>query len=291
MDLRLLRSFIAVAEEGHVGRAARRLHLAQPPLSRQLQQLGAAIGAPVVERDGRGIRLTAAGRALLPEAKAILAHAETARRRARDAAAGVSGLLRIGYVDSSAFSGTVPDLLRRFRAANPGIEVELFPHRSLEQWPLLRDERIDMGILYWPPEEPGFASVPIETDNLRLVLPTGHPLCRRRRICVADLGDERFISFPSRNSPRYHAAIRAAFQQRGCTFQVRLEAPHELLTLGLVAAGMGPALVVGACAVLHPPGVVFKHVADLDVALLVSACWRKNRAADPVVAAFRRIVS
>ena len=290
MELRLLRAFVTVAEEGHVGRAARRLHIAQPPLSRQLRQLGESIGTPVVERHGRGIRLTPAGAALLPEARAILVQAEHARRCALDTAKGVRGHLRVAYVDSTSFSGVLPRLLRRFRTLNPGVGIDLMPHRSLEQWPLLRDRRTDVGILYWPPGDADLTVRAIATDTMRVALPPGHRLARARRIRVRDLAEEELIAFPRRYSPLYHDRIHEAFRRHGCAMRVRMEAPHELVTLGLVAAGVGPALVIGSYADLRPRGVLLRPVSDLDLTLTVSACWLAERGQEPVIASFARVL-
>lgn len=286
MEPRLLRSFIAVAEEGHVGRAAHRLRIAQPPLSRQMRQLGQQIGAPVLERVGRGIRLTAAGAALLPEARALLAQAEAMRRHAVDAAAGITGRLRLAFVDSAAFSGVLPSILRRFRTAHPGIALDLATQRSIEQVPLLRDGGVDVGVLYWPPDEPSFATHVLERDGVLVALPSGHRLARQPRIRLRDLADERFICFPRWTSPRYHDALQAAFVRQGCRMQIAIEVPQELSELSLVAAGMGPALVAGAFAHLRPRGVVLRPVVDLEVQLTVHACWKASSATDPAVTAF-----
>lgn len=286
MDLRLLASFVAVAEEGHVGRAAIRLRIAQPPLSRQLRQLGEQIGAPVIERNGRGIRLSAAGQALLPEARALLAQAETVRRHAVDAAAGITGRLRLAFVDSAAFSGVLPGILRRFRSTHPGIALDLATHRSVEQVPLLREGRLDLAVVYWPPEEPGFATRELERDQVLVALPSGHRLTRLPRLRVRDLAEEHFICFPRWTSPRYHDALHAGFQRHGLRMRIAIEVPQELSELSLVAAGMGPALVAGAFAYLRPRGVVLRPVVDLDVQLTVHACWKVTAHPHPAVAAF-----
>ena len=205
---------------------------------------------------------------------------------AADAAAGITGRLRLAFVDSAAFSGVLPSVLQRFRAAHPGIVLDLATQRSIEQVPLLGDGRLEIGVLYWPPEEPAFATRVLERDGVLVALPSGHRLARQPRIRLCDLADERFICFPRWTSPCYHDALQAAFIRQGYRMQIAIEVPQELSELSLVAAGLGPALVAGAFAYLRPRGVVLRPVADLDVRLTVHACWKASATADPAITAF-----
>src|ERR687885_395673 len=153
MELRHLRHFVAVAEELHVGRAAARLHIAQPPLSRQIRDLERDVGAPLFARVPRGVALTPAGHAFLPEARLTLAQAERARRTAQRAARGEIGRLRVGFVEAATFSGILPDVLRFFRKHYPDVALELLELSSLQQAEALREGRIDVGLLYSPPPD------------------------------------------------------------------------------------------------------------------------------------------
>src|SRR5919204_4948916 len=153
MELRHLRYFVAVAEELHVGRAAARLHIAQPPLSRQIRDLERDVGAPLFARVPRGVELTPAGHAFLPEARLTLAQAERARRTAQRAARGEIGRLRVGFVEAAIYSGVLPDVLGFFRMHLPDIGLSLFEMDPLQQGEALREGRIDLGILHSPPPD------------------------------------------------------------------------------------------------------------------------------------------
>src|SRR6478752_8337361 len=147
MELRHLRYFVAVAEEMHFGRAAERLRIAQPPLSRQIRDLEREIGAPLFERVPRGVDLTPAGSAFLPEARLTLSQAERAQRTAQRAAKGETGRLRVGFVDAATHSGVLPNVLSFFRMHLPSIGLSLFEMDSMQQTDALREGRIDIGIV------------------------------------------------------------------------------------------------------------------------------------------------
>src|SRR5512132_1074237 len=147
MELRHLRYFVAVAEELPLGRAAERLNIAQPPLSRQIRDLEREVGTPLFERVPRGVELTPAGRAFLPEARLTLAQAERAQRTAQRAARGESGRLRVGFVEAATYSGILPDVLSFFRMHLPSIGLSLLEMDSMQQADALREGRIDIGIV------------------------------------------------------------------------------------------------------------------------------------------------
>src|SRR5918998_2446596 len=151
MELRHLRYFVAVAEELNFGRAAARLHIAQPPLSRQIRDLEREVGAPLFERVPRGVELTPAGKAFLPEARLTLAQAERAQRTAERAARGETGRLRVGFVEAATYSGILPDVLGFFRMHLPNIGLSLFELTSPQQDEALREGRIDLGLLHLAP--------------------------------------------------------------------------------------------------------------------------------------------
>src|SRR6476619_6209369 len=153
MELRHLRYFVAVAEELNFGRAAQRLHIAQPPLSRQIRDLEREVGTPLFERGARGVELTHAGRAFLPEVRLTLAQAERAQRTAQRAARGETGRLRVGFVDAATLSGILPDVLAFFRMHLPSIGLSLFEMDPPQQADALRDGRIDLGIVQSPPAD------------------------------------------------------------------------------------------------------------------------------------------
>src|SRR6476469_5016666 len=147
MELRHLRYFVAVAEELNFGRAAQRLHIAQPPLSRQIRDLEREIGTPLFERGARGVELTHAGRAFLPEVRLTLVQAERAQRTAQRAALGETGRLRVGFVEAATHSGILPDVLGFFRMHLPAIGLSLLEMVSAQQAEALHDSRIDLGLV------------------------------------------------------------------------------------------------------------------------------------------------
>src|SRR5215207_3521737 len=195
MELRHLRYFVAVAEELHFGRAAERLRIAQPPLSRQIRDLEREIGSALFERGSRGVELTPAGLAFLPEARLTLAQAERAQRTAQRAARGETGRLRVGFVEAATFSGILPDVLGFFRMHLPDIGLSLFEMDSLQQAEAFRDGRIDLGILHSPPADADrwLRAESVYSDPLVAALPHTHRLAGRARLALADLAGDSFV--------------------------------------------------------------------------------------------------
>src|SRR3982751_6698386 len=192
MELRHLRYFVAVAEELRCGRAAERLRTAQPPLSRQIRDLERELGTPLFERIPRGVELTPAGRAFLPEARLTLAHAERAQRSAQRAALGETGRLRVGFVEAATHSGILPDVLSFFRVHLPSVGLSLFELDPLEQAEAFRDARIDLGILHSPPldAERWLRAEVIYTEPVVLAVPKTHRLAGRTRFTLGNLAEE-----------------------------------------------------------------------------------------------------
>lgn len=284
MDLHLLGSFVAVAEEQHVGRAAVRLRIAQPALSRRIQQFEHELGVELFIRRGRSLRLSPAGSALLTDARAILSAGERAAQHARDAAGGIAGRLRIGLVEVSAIGGVPSDIIRRFRDGHPAVALDLHPMISYEQWPLLRERRLDLGFLYWAPDEPWVATRKVAADGVLLALPADHPLATRQRIRLRDLAGESFIQMPRWRSPLYHDQVMAATMRGGLHLRVVQEVAQEIGVLGLVASGVGVAIVVASWSNVQPKGVVLREITDLRVPLALWACWRRDDG-DPLLKA------
>src|SRR6266403_5275819 len=148
MELRHLRYFVAVGEEEHYGRAAERLHVAQPALSRQIQDLEKELGFPLFDRLPRGVKLSAAGKQFLSDARRILQEVEEAKLRAERVATGKAGTLRVGFVEALSWHGVVPDSFRRFRRRQPDAELDLQPLRSVEQVKAVRSGRLDAGFIF-----------------------------------------------------------------------------------------------------------------------------------------------
>lgn len=273
MDLRHIRYFLAVAEELHFGRAARRLHIAQPPLSRQIQDLEGELGVSLFVRDRRHVALTPAGEAFREEARRLLADVGEAVERARRAARGEIGRLRIGYVPSVAMT-RFPDILRAYRRRFPRVDLtveEMSPARQVER--LLAD-RLDVGFARGPLLEPALQVQGWWEEPLVVALPRSHPLARRRRLPMSALAREPFIVPARARGPGIHDQVLALCRDAGFSPRVVHEG-SQLDAQLLVAAGVGVAIVPCSHRGLHRAGVVLRALAERPVTQMVMA-WRKT---------------
>ena len=175
MEFRHLRYFLALAEELHFGRAAQRLSISQPPLSLNIQQLEASVGAQLFTRNSRGVQLTAAGQAFVPAARALLAQAGAAAREAREVAQGQAGELQIGFAGTLLYCG-LPQVLQRFQDSHPRLRLVLRELSSSEQLSELVRDRLDVGFVHTPRVPPGFEQVLVASQTLVACLPQAHPL-------------------------------------------------------------------------------------------------------------------
>jgi DNA-binding transcriptional LysR family regulator len=279
MELRHLRYFVAVAEELHFGRAAERLHIAQPPLSRQIRDLERELGTPLFVRGARGVELTPAGRAFLPEARLTIAQAERAQRTALRAAQGETGRLRVGFVDAATHSGILPDVLAFFRMHLPSIGLSLLEMDPPQQADALRDGRIDLGIVQsTPPDADRWLRVEsVYSDPLIAALPRGHRLAgRRSRLTLADLADESFVLFPRSTAPALYDDIIARCRAARFSPRILQEAIGWHTVVSLVSAGVGVAFVPRSLGAQRQPGVVYRPVKDLRTDMQLSAIWKRG---------------
>lgn len=279
MELRHLRYFIAVAELRSVRAASEQLHVTQPAISRQIQDLEDAIGAALFERTPRGLKLTAAGEAYLHEAREILARVDAANRLARQIAAGLRGHLRIGFVENAAWSGIVSAALRTFEQKVPHVSLELQPMNTPEQLDAIAAGRLDGGFCYRvgvPPD--GIAGVPVLEQNVVLAVPESWLLGKAGAVAAAELTGIPFIAFPRRVYPSYYDRLLAACAERGLTLDIRQEATTETAILSLVSAEMGAAIVNAANRERPPARVRFVELQDLSVPLPLEFCFLANGA-------------
>ena len=186
MELRHLRYFVAVGEEQHFGRAAKYLHIAQPALSRQIQDLEREIGFPLFERLPRGVKLSVAGKLFLEDARRILQEVQEAIRRAERVASGKAGTLRVGFVESISWHGVVPESFRRFRQKQPDAELTPVPMLSLAQVEAVRSGRLDAGfIVSMATLGEELDQRPVVQHKIVLAVPKGHPVTRQTRLRIA----------------------------------------------------------------------------------------------------------
>lgn len=244
-ELRQLAQFVAIAEAGSFRAAAERVFVAQPALSVAMRKLEAAVGAPLFTRGRRGVVLTAAGQAFVVEARRCLQHAEQARQGARQAALGEGGTVRLGFVGSAAYR-LLPRLLPGFIARYPGIRLDLVEGTTVSIVPMLRDGRLDAGLIRTPADDTDdLQVVDIERDRLVAVLPRGHALAGRQRLGLATLRDEPFVMFSRSQVPGLRAVVLQACRAAGFNPRTTQDATQIQTVVGLVGSGLGVALVPG----------------------------------------------
>lgn len=275
IETRLLRYFVALAEELHFGRAATRLSISQPPLSVAIKQLEDQVQAQLFERNSKEVRLTSAGEHLLPRARQILSLTLQAAQETTDVARGVRGHLRVGFVGSSLYRG-VPQALEGFQKLHPQVRVDMLELNSAEQIQELQQARLDLGLVHsiQPPED--ISSQMLMEEPFLVALPEGHRFSSRAELDLSELKDERLILFSALVSPIYHQRIYQMCQSRGFAPEIRHEVRHWLSVLSLVSLGQGVAIVPAALQRVGMPRVVFSQfIGDQAVSELL-AVWRRN---------------
>ena len=274
MELRHLRYFTAVAETRHFGRAAQRLHLAQPALSQAIRQLEAELGASLFVRTTRQVDLTPAGEFLLTEARRVLAAVEDGIRGVRRIAEGHRGLVRVAFTGTAAFTA-LPTIARAVREHLPEVALEI--HADLltpAQCAGLVDGSIDLGVLRPPAVGEGLALRLLEVEPLVLAVPTDHRLAAEPVVALADLRTEGFVVYASRDSAVNDVVLRSC-QAAGFTPRREHEAPGTASLLALVAAGLGVAVLPGSARALPLAGVVFRDLADAG-SMELALAWRRD---------------
>lgn len=261
MEFRHLRYFLVLAEELHFGRAARRLAISQPPLSMNIQQLEASVGARLLDRNSKSVQLTPAGRAFVPQARALLDQALQAARLAKDVAEGMAGSLQVGFVGTMLYRG-LPPLLQRFQAQHPRLRVTLRELSSSDQLIELAQDRLDVGFVHTTRVPPGLSQILVSSQPFVACLPAAHPLARQGgALAPAQLRGEPFAMVSRAVSPDYHDRIVALCNDCGFSPDVRYELRHWLSVVSLVAQGMGCAIVPQAMAESALAGAVFLPLA------------------------------
>lgn len=274
MELRHLRYFLTVAETLHFGRAATRLGIAQPPLSRQIHDLEAEIGTPLFHRTPRGVVLTDAGVVFAQKATQILAASEEAMTETRDAGDGRRGRLVIGFVHAVAYS-LLPQILPEFRHRHPNVAIALREITVVDKESALLSEQIDIGIYRPPPQHPEIATLPVHREGFVLALPAMHPLARKRRVPVKALEDERLILFPAlRGDVGLRGTIASFLRQHGVSIKTVEEVRTIQTALGLVLAGVGASIVPESSRMISIPGLVFRPFVETTTQVTSSVCWR-----------------
>jgi DNA-binding transcriptional LysR family regulator len=272
-----VRGFVAVAEERHFGRAAERLRMTQPPLSRQIQRLEREIGVRLLYRSQRAVELTAAGEAFLAEARRLLAVAEAAPETARRVGDGEVGTVRIGFTAASGF-GFLGDLLNRIQDRLPGIELVLGEMVSAEQLAALDSGMLDLALVRPPADDPEYASRLVQREELLLALPRDHPLAETDEPAqVHELQGQPLLQYAPEQA-RYFAELTARILA-----PITHRTTHSLSQVhtmaALVAAGQGIALLPASVLRLRPAGVRFRTLAGVEPRpVALHAVWRRDTA-------------
>jgi DNA-binding transcriptional LysR family regulator len=259
MELRQLRYFIAVAEEGHITRAADRLGIQQPPLSRLIKSIESELDVRLFNRRPRGVELTEAGVAFYREARQVLAGLENAVEITKSTARGERGRICVGVTPTGPFVPFVPRVIHEFRQAFPNVNLTLEERLSSELLDLVRGGRVDVAFL-WTPRADGLASFPLLQDPLVIVLPSEHPLAQSadRAIPVKALANETFIVYGRKDGFGLYAATIIACRAAGFSPKFGQESPRLASALNLVAAGLGIFFVPSSVQRINMHGVTYK---------------------------------
>ena len=278
MELRHLRYFIAVAEELNFTRAAARLHIGQPPLSQQILALEEELGVRLFDRTKRRVSLTDAGARFLTGAYRILDGADQAIDQARRTARGELGELRIGFTSSLPFTALLPNLVQRYRQQYPAVTLTLREMFTGEQYQALENDQLDLGFVRYTglTMPPGIAVREIHHDPLRLVINAHHPLAGRPHLALADVRDEGFITYPRGTGTGLINLLRRLCLAAGYEPRIVQEAGEATTHIGLVAAGLGVAVLPSPLECVHIEGVRYIPLTDPGAYLALGIATRQG---------------
>jgi DNA-binding transcriptional LysR family regulator len=287
MELRHLQAFLAVAEELHFGRAADRLHMAQPPLSQVIRKLEIHLGTSLFERSTRTVRLTSAGTALLGPAKAAVEAVRNAERAAKAGGRGEYGRVTIGFAGASS-RDFLPVLARGVRMAHPDIELvlegQIYTNKALTE---VANRTLDIGFVRIPARMPGLRYRAIEAEELFAVLPVDHPLADEETVEVAQLAEDSFVSFPSDAGSFVRTVTQQVCHDAGFEPRIVLAAPDSYTIHALVAAGAGVTITISSCLHIQQPGVRYVPLRGLEPRYQSAVAWHQDNASAAVRAVLR----
>jgi DNA-binding transcriptional LysR family regulator len=277
MELRHLKYFIAVAEELSFRQAAERLHMEQPPLSRQIRQLEEELGVELFQRSKRGVSLTEAGKAFLDEARLTLVQAERSAQIAKQFNGAQQKKLTIGF-SICAFDRLLSQMIQTFREQSPDVAIKLKELHTASQIQALLTGDIDIGFVHLPiVDQPEILTKVVLHEPLVVALPQAHPLVSLPVIPPSLLADEPLIIFPRAVKPDFYDLIIALCQQAGFQPKIVQEATPPEVVVSLVEAGVGISLLAGGAANRHKAGVVYRAIADSAPYLDIAVAWHRGR--------------
>jgi DNA-binding transcriptional LysR family regulator len=291
VELRQFRYFVAAAEQLHFGRAGTRMNVVQAAISQQIKHLEEEVGTELFERAGHDMRLTEAGRQMLPECRRVLAQADEVLRVVKLVGSGAKGRLDFGFVDHS-IRALLPPLAREFRRLYPEVALTFETLDRCEQTDALESRRLDLGLLPGPISEPTLESESFVSSPLIAALPQGHPLGQQRSLRLQQLAHEPFLLFPPSARSRFLELILEACAEAEFVPRVVQEATQMHTLLALVQAGLGITLIPTWVASLETPDVVFRPVASTATPYELVFAWRRgnsNKAVDRFRECARRL--
>ncbi len=267
MEVKQLRSFVAVARALNFGRAARTLHLSQPALSAQIKALEEDLGAELFVRNRRRVALTGVGQTLLVDAEQLLQHISEIELRIKRVSSGQTGLLRIGFVMSAALD-LIPAITLAFKKQFTSVEFELKNLSTVQQVEALRSGALDVGFLRLPLQESGFSIMRVAQEPFAVALPKHHPLARRRSVSVRDLAQEPFVAYGERWAPAFYQRWTSLCRAADFTPRIVQETGEMETAIALVAAGLGVAIL--------PAGITRRHGGIIAVKVLTQERTRSE---------------
>jgi DNA-binding transcriptional LysR family regulator len=260
MELRHMRYFVAVAEEKNFTRAAERLHIAQPPLSRQMQQLEEDLGVALIEKGTRPLRLTDAGRFFLAHAKPLLDQVQELKAMTQRVGK-LDRTLAIGFVASTLY-GQLPEIVRRYRERHPEVEVTLHEMMTIEQMEALKEGRIDVGFGRLRSEDPSIRCILLREERMAVALWPGHRLASRPSLRLADVAGEHLLVYPKLPRPSFADQVLGMFGAANLAPDYVTEVRELQIAVGLVAAGQGISIVPESVEGMHHGNVVYRKLDD-----------------------------
>ena len=275
IELRHLRYFIAVAEELHFGRAARKLGIAQPPLSLQIQRLEAELGTSLFDRTSRRVQLTPAGRTLLEEGRRALAGVRDAVDAAQRASRGETGSLTVAFAASVMFL-KLPRVIRQFRESFPGVRLELRELGTGPQMIALRNGDLDLGFLREPPPDDELETETIMTERLLIAVSKRHPLAGRRRVQLTDVANDDFVLFPRDLAPGLYGHVLRVCAEAGVHPRIVQTSREMYTTVSLVEAGMGVTIIPESVRQMGRRGVQYFPISSEAATTRIDAAWRTD---------------
>ena len=282
LELRHLRYFITVAEELHFSKAAEKLFITQPALSRQIRQLEEHVGAELLARNKRNVRLTKTGEYLLDEARFVFNHLDFVQQNIRRQAAGQQGELRIGFV-GSAMQMVIPGLMKRMNEQSPGVHMVLTELPNQQQIDQLQNDQLDIGFIRTMRLPEGLHKHDVFEEAFCLVLPASHPLNQTNFISVKQLQNEAFILFSSQYSHGYYDKIMSIFEDEGFSPKVAHESVHSNTIFRLVENELGIGIVPSSLKHGYNLNIKFIELDSIPQRTTLSAIW-KTESRNPILA-------